>query len=101
VTDEIEIVRPLNSYRSQVTLKITIKFDLRITGEGGGGRVADDDLTVVMITDLGCEKQLIFNSRCWNRNVRTHDSDVYGIVFRDWTIAIVSGLQSRVFGGET
>jgi len=71
-------------------------------GRGGeGGRAADDDLTVVMITDLGCEKQLIFNSRCCNRIVRTRDSDVYGTVFWDWKIAIVSGLQSRVFGDET
>ena len=72
-------------------------------GGGGGkrGRAADDDLTVLMITDLGCEKQLTFNSSFWNRIVRTHDIDVYGTVFWDWTIAIVSGLQSRMYGGET
>ena len=45
-----------------------------------GGGAANDDLTVVMITDLGCEKQLIFNSRCWNRIIRTRDNDVYGTV---------------------
>jgi hypothetical protein len=46
----------------------------------GRGGAANDDLTIVMITDLGYEKQLIFNSRCWNRIVRTRDNDGYGTV---------------------
>jgi hypothetical protein len=33
-----------------------------------------------MITDLGYEKQLTFNSRCWNRIVRSRDNDVHGRV---------------------
>jgi hypothetical protein len=33
-----------------------------------------------MITDLGCEKQLTFKSRCWNRIVRTRANDGYGTV---------------------
>jgi hypothetical protein len=33
-----------------------------------------------MITDLGCEKQLIFNSGCWNRIVLTLDNDFSGTV---------------------
>jgi hypothetical protein len=48
-------------------------------GEGGEG-AANDDLTIVMITDLGCEKHLIFNNRCWNRIVCTCDNDVCGTV---------------------
>jgi hypothetical protein len=43
-----------------------------------GGGAANDGLKVVMITDLGSEKQLIFNSRCWNRIERTRDSDFMG-----------------------
>jgi hypothetical protein len=48
--------------------------------EGRGGGAANDDLTIVMITDLGCEKHLTFNTSCWNRNVRTRDNDVCGTV---------------------